>query len=629
MANPLSIGFNVPFYQAIKAAADRGVQLPEIYYSGQQQGIARQTAFSIAGIASLDQLQMVRDSLAKRTIEGSTFAEWKKEILKTDLNLPNYRLETIYRTNLQGNYNRGRWQRFQAVKLDMPYLMYDAINDSRVRPSHLEMDGIIRPIDDPFWKTHYPPNGYNSLLPNQRVSGNVLLGLKAFYSGPAVEINTSLGGRFTCTANHPVLTGDGWISAQSLRIGDNLSCYSGEITDSSVNTDINVNNPPPTIEQVFNTLRLRISTLIPRTAVNLNGDIHFINGDVEVVGADRHLMDDIKAECLKFSDKFKLTLPHHRDTTGSCLRPFMRVFPATAILGSLRRFCRPFFDFVTSMPGFSFQLCGNNNLVINKKLGNPFSADVKVSGDAFNSSTREIQTNDAFWNWLHKVGPRYAETLKPGKFTSFMAGSFDTRITDVFIGGFGVNANALGSIRDAHPGKVKFDSVINIRLFDYSGHVYDLETKSGNILAYGGECNHHYILSNCRCHCIALNDRDAAARSMGNNGLNKPISTNDMQPDKGWDYNCGTDSMEGIYQAIQTRKETALPELFNIMRESIAEQTLVNEAVTKAVQQTIIKSSITDGIAELEIYLAALKKMALTWFVLEEIKRIEEILAND
>ena len=122
MAKPLSIGFNVPNHAAIKAAADRGVQLPEIYYSGQQQGIARQTAFSIAGIARLDQLQAVRDSLAKRTIEGSTFAEWKKEILKTDLNLPNYRLETIYRTNLQGNYNRGRWQRFQAVKLDMPYL---------------------------------------------------------------------------------------------------------------------------------------------------------------------------------------------------------------------------------------------------------------------------------------------------------------------------------------------------------------------------------------------------------------------------------------------------------------------------------------------------------------------------
>jgi uncharacterized protein with gpF-like domain len=38
--------------------------------------------------------------------------------------------------------------------------MYDAINDSRTRPSHRAMDNIIKPIDDPFWSTHYPPNGY-------------------------------------------------------------------------------------------------------------------------------------------------------------------------------------------------------------------------------------------------------------------------------------------------------------------------------------------------------------------------------------------------------------------------------------------------------------------------------------
>jgi hypothetical protein len=38
--------------------------------------------------------------------------------------------------------------------------MYDAINDSRVRPAHLAMDGIIRPVDDPFWNTHAPLNGY-------------------------------------------------------------------------------------------------------------------------------------------------------------------------------------------------------------------------------------------------------------------------------------------------------------------------------------------------------------------------------------------------------------------------------------------------------------------------------------
>ncbi len=160
MAEPLSIGFNVPFHEAIKAAQQRKVVLPETYY-GELQGLARQQAFSISGLASLDQLTIVRDSLAAKLQSGQTFRQWQKEITESGtLDLPRHRLDNIFRTNIQSNYNRGRWERFVAVKDTQPYLMYDAINDSRVRPSHLAMDGIIRTVDDPFWHSHAPLNGY-------------------------------------------------------------------------------------------------------------------------------------------------------------------------------------------------------------------------------------------------------------------------------------------------------------------------------------------------------------------------------------------------------------------------------------------------------------------------------------
>jgi len=38
--------------------------------------------------------------------------------------------------------------------------MYDAINDSRTRPSHLALDGVVKPVGDVFWKTHACPNGH-------------------------------------------------------------------------------------------------------------------------------------------------------------------------------------------------------------------------------------------------------------------------------------------------------------------------------------------------------------------------------------------------------------------------------------------------------------------------------------
>jgi len=156
---PIKIGV-VPFHQAIKAAQIRHVVLPEVYY-GEMQGLARQLSFSIAGIAAHDQLTQVKDSLSASLQRGTSFNKWKKEILENGiLDLPAHRLDNIYRTNIQNSYNRGRWEKYQSVKGERPYLMYDAINDSRVRPSHLAMDGIIKRHDHSFWKEHAPSNGF-------------------------------------------------------------------------------------------------------------------------------------------------------------------------------------------------------------------------------------------------------------------------------------------------------------------------------------------------------------------------------------------------------------------------------------------------------------------------------------
>jgi len=156
----LKIGFDIPFHEAIKAAQKRSVVLPESYY-GALQGTLRQHAFSIAGITALDQLEQVRDSLAAGLQRGISFNKWKKEMLENGiLDMPAHRLDNIFRTNIQNNYNRGRWEKLQSTVNARPYLMYDAINDSRVRPAHAAMDGIIRKADDSFWDSHAPSNGF-------------------------------------------------------------------------------------------------------------------------------------------------------------------------------------------------------------------------------------------------------------------------------------------------------------------------------------------------------------------------------------------------------------------------------------------------------------------------------------
>lgn len=71
------------------------------------------------------------------------------------------RLELIFRTNMQTSYSVGHWNQIQANKELQPWIMYDAVDDSRTRPEHQALDGKVLPADSEFWNSHFPPNGWN------------------------------------------------------------------------------------------------------------------------------------------------------------------------------------------------------------------------------------------------------------------------------------------------------------------------------------------------------------------------------------------------------------------------------------------------------------------------------------
>ena len=53
-----------------------------------------------------------------------------------------------------------RWLEMQEQAALYPNIIYKAVIDGRTRDQHREWHNIIRPINDPFWQTHYPPNGW-------------------------------------------------------------------------------------------------------------------------------------------------------------------------------------------------------------------------------------------------------------------------------------------------------------------------------------------------------------------------------------------------------------------------------------------------------------------------------------
>lgn len=157
------IGFNVPFSEAIEWAGQRGAVLPDEFYGARLQAF-RARSFAVTGLAAIDQVQAVADSLTRALAEGKPMRAWQKEIGEAEpavLGLPNGRLELIYRNAAQTAYGIGRTIQQRENKARRPYLMWDAINDDRTRPSHAAMDGHIAPIDDGVWRVWHPPAGHN------------------------------------------------------------------------------------------------------------------------------------------------------------------------------------------------------------------------------------------------------------------------------------------------------------------------------------------------------------------------------------------------------------------------------------------------------------------------------------
>lgn len=53
------------------------------------------------------------------------------------------------------------WQNYMDNIDVAPFLKYVTAGDERVREEHRGLDGTIKRKDDPFWRTWYPPNGWN------------------------------------------------------------------------------------------------------------------------------------------------------------------------------------------------------------------------------------------------------------------------------------------------------------------------------------------------------------------------------------------------------------------------------------------------------------------------------------
>jgi SPP1 gp7 family putative phage head morphogenesis protein len=126
--------------------------------------------FTAARLWSDHALEAARDSIARAIEGGLTVREWRERDWKrlaaaygnggTDAS---WYVDTVFRTNVQAAYAGGRYaEMFSAERSrSSPYVMYNAIEDNRVRPEHLALDGKVFRKDDANARRYFPPLGFN------------------------------------------------------------------------------------------------------------------------------------------------------------------------------------------------------------------------------------------------------------------------------------------------------------------------------------------------------------------------------------------------------------------------------------------------------------------------------------
>ena len=176
----LGYAFGLPPRRAIEYFKSKGHEISWNWWETWQAAHAR--SFTVAKAARLDILADIRSEVQRALDEGITAREfaaaleprlkakgwWGRQVVvdpaggaeMVRLGSP-HRLKTIYRTNLRVARAQARQQIQRETAEARPYWMYDAMDDARTRPEHAALDGLVFRHDDPFWDTHYPPNGFN------------------------------------------------------------------------------------------------------------------------------------------------------------------------------------------------------------------------------------------------------------------------------------------------------------------------------------------------------------------------------------------------------------------------------------------------------------------------------------
>lgn len=465
---PVNIGFITEYPQWMQDAA---VEFLEESFAQDYWSKTMQTVYGD-----------IEDYLKKGTVQGWSIADMAREMKGHFLEDGYYatlRGKTIARTEVGHALNGARSMAIDQVVAEMNGTVdlrkvWHSVLGTTTRDSHAHIDGVPAD-DDGFWYL----SGYKCRWPSDvtlparervncfpgfvNVSGSFEGAQRVWYEGIVTEIVTKTT-RLTVTPQHPIETTKGWVGAGSLNQGDKVLCHRlhvDSLPPSAARKDISgvcasggddEYNKPVSIKQVFEALFACADAgfggvEVRRAYVNdFYNDGDSCNGDIHIVRADWKLLLD--AVTRRFNE---------------CGNPVF-AFEDCQLLS------------VTGEGSFGFG-GGRVGLAPSGLLSGlyPLSNSSLSVRNITPSGTLAIgiasDFNPCFNESSSETGPRQSILL--------------------------------GETLKRNAGRVFLDDVVEVRNFKFSGHVYDLQSEVGVIVASDpGYGNTGIVTSNCQCTIV-------------------------------------------------------------------------------------------------------------------------------
>lgn len=405
-------------------------------------------------------------NLTQMIDEGESVRNTASRIMAGNPAYSRARATAVARTEMTNAMNAGHVAGIKQIQEESGLAMskeWLSVLGTTTRDSHADADAQEVPVDDDFIVGDYRASrpGHQSLPAKERcncfpastrVRGVFVGAMRAWYQGRFTEIVTALGRVLTLTPNHPVATPNGWIAASEIKQGDHVLAYEPHIEGSTAAGSNHIENEPSPISEVFEAFRGSfLSKLRGRGPLDFDGDSQSMVGDIDVVTMDGPLNNDWESSGFEQANKGSFAIKDVIKRLGSRKSPFNngRLSP----LGT-----------TDSIPSLANQ---------------PLSGGGSV-----------------------------------GTFEVAPSGPLAIGVTSDFNATFAKAANqersvVAGFLRDSlqgDSGLITADYVVEVRDFNASCHVYDLQSVHGMIIAQGPESSIDtggIITANCQCTVLS------------------------------------------------------------------------------------------------------------------------------